>query len=139
MDKIRKFFQDNDQLARTLGFELLEIGDGTARARMTVGPMHLNAASSGHGGATFSLADFAFAAAVNSHGQLAVAIQTSISFVKAPLEGDVLTAEAREISLHAKIAVCDVAVRDQAGDLVASFQGMAYRKSRELPMEEKCP
>jgi acyl-CoA thioesterase len=135
MEKIRKFFRENDRLAQTLGIELLEVGEGTAKARMTVCKMHLNAASSGHGGATFSLADFAFAAAVNSHGRLAVAIQTGISFVKAPAEGDVLTAEAREIALHPKIAVCDVSVRDGAGNLVASFQGTAYRKSREIPLE----
>jgi acyl-CoA thioesterase len=122
MERIKKFFQENDRLAQALGIELLEVGDGTATARMTVGKQHLNAASSGHGGATFSLADFAFAAAVNSHGRLAVAIQTSISFVRAPLEGDVLTAEAREIALHPKLAVCDVSVRDQSGVLVASFQ-----------------
>jgi acyl-CoA thioesterase len=134
MEKIRQFFQENDRLARTLGIDLVSVGEGTATARMTVDGRHLNAAASGHGGATFSLADFAFAAAVNSHGRLAVAIQTSISFVKAPAEGDVLTAEAREIALHPKLAVCDVSVRDQSGDLVASFQGTAYRKSREIPL-----
>ncbi len=137
MEKIKAFFEKEDKFARSLGIELLEVSEGRARARMRLNGDHLNGVATGHGGVIFSLADFVFAAAVNSHGTIAVAINANISYIKAIKEGDVLTAEAEEIALHTKIAVCSVKIRDQQGDIVATFQGTAYRKNRELPIELK--
>jgi acyl-CoA thioesterase len=137
MDKIKAFFEKEDKFARTLGIELLEVKEGYARARMTMRGDHLNGVASGHGGVIFSLADFVFAAAVNSHGTIAVAINANISYIKGVREGDVLTAEARETALHPKLAVCSVTVTEQGGGIVASFQGTAYRKNRDLPIERK--
>ena len=74
MERVRKNFCERDQLARHLGMELIELSPGHAIARMEIKPFHLNGADSVHGGAIFSLADFAFAAACNTHGTLAVAI-----------------------------------------------------------------
>ncbi len=42
---------------------------------------HLNGAKTVHGGAIFTLADFALAVASNSHGSLAMAINASISYL----------------------------------------------------------
>jgi acyl-CoA thioesterase len=135
MDQIKAFFEKEDKFARDLGIELLEIKEGYARARLPVCGNHLNGVASGHGGVIFSLSDFVFAAAVNSHGTIAVAINANISYIKGVKESDILTAEANEIALHPKLAVCSVTVTDQSGDIVASFQGTAYRKNRKLPIE----
>jgi len=135
MDKIKAFFEKEDKFAGDLGIELLEIREGYAKARMRLRGNHLNGVASGHGGVIFSLADFVFAGAVNSHGTIAVAINANISYIKGVREGDILTAEACEIALHPKLAVCSVTVTDQSGEIVASFQGTAYRKNRELPIE----
>jgi acyl-CoA thioesterase len=135
MDRIKNFFQENDQFAKTVGIELLEVQEGSAQARIKLRREHLNGVATGHGGAIFTLADFAFAAAVNSHGTVAVAINADVSFIKAVAEGDVLTAEAKEIALNPKLAVCAVKVTDQNGEIVASFQGTAYRKNRDLPLD----
>jgi len=132
MEPIKSFLQKNDRFAQTAGIELLDIREGYAKARMTLRREHLNSVASGHGGAIFTLADFAFAAAVNSHGTISVAINANVSFIQATAEGDVLTAEARETALHTKLAVCAVTVTDQTGAIVASFQGTAYRKNRNL-------
>jgi acyl-CoA thioesterase len=83
------------------------------------------------GGCLFTLADFAFAAACNSHGTLAVAINASISFVAAGRPG-ALTAEAHEVALSPRLSSCTVHVRDAGGALIAIFQGMAYRKSQSV-------
>jgi acyl-CoA thioesterase len=135
MEKIKAFFEKEDKFARALGIELLELSEGRARARMRLNADHLNGVASGHGGVIFSLADFVFAAAVNSHGTIAVAINANISYIKGVKEGDVLNAEAEEIALHPKLAVCSVTITDQDGGTVATFQGTAYRKNRELPIE----
>jgi len=126
MQAIRKFFQ-NDRFAKHSGIELLEIAEGRAKARMPIRDCHRNSVNTVHGGAIFTLADLVFAAASNSHGTVAVAINASIWYVKAATEG-VLYAEAREVSRNPKLAVYAIEVTDDAGDLVAQFEGMVYRK-----------
>lgn len=123
----------NDKFAERADVELLDVSPGRARARMTLRPYHLNGVGTAMGGAIFTLADFAFAAASNSHGTVAVAINVSISFLKAAQTGT-LWAEAREISKNPKLGSYTVEVKDDAGDLVAIFQGMVYRKANPLPV-----
>jgi len=120
-----------DTFATHVGIRLLEVGDGKARAELELDGRHLNGAGLAHGAAIFSLADFAFAAASNSHGTVALGINASISFVKSVTEGK-LVAEARETSFHPKIATYTVEVRDAAGNLIALFQGMVYRKKEAI-------
>ncbi len=122
-----------DRFAARAGIELLEVSPGHAKARMTVEPHHWNGVELTHGGAIFTLADFAFAAASNSHGTVAVAINVSIVFMKATRTG-VLMAEARELSRNPKLGTYFVEVKDEQGDIVASFQGMVYRKADKLPV-----
>jgi acyl-CoA thioesterase len=118
----------NDHFAAHSNVELVSVSPGGARARMTIGPHHLNGLGTVMGGAIFTLADFAFAAASNSHGPVAVALNVSISFLKAVRHG-VLWAEARELSKSSKIGSYTVEEKDDQGELVAIFQGVAYRKS----------
>lgn len=129
-DELGEFFK-RDLFAGKNGIEMVEIGLGSAVARMVVTSEHLNAVGTVHGGALFSLADFAFAMAANSGGQVTVAINVSISYFKA-LSSGVLTARAREVSGGGRIASYTVEIRDEPGDLVALFQGMAYRKRERL-------
>jgi acyl-CoA thioesterase len=127
MQEIKEFFVAEDKFARHSGIELVDLGPGWAKACMKIEPFHFNGARTVHGGAIFTLADFAFAVASNSHGTLAMGINTSVSFVKAALKGT-LHAEARELAKSAKLASYSVMVTDDAGDVVAIFQGMVYRK-----------
>ena len=130
MEIIKQFFK-NDRFAEHTGIELVEVSPGRAVARMPIRPHHLNGLSTVQGGATFTLADFTFAAASNAYGTVAVAINVSISFLKAATAG-VLTAEAREISRNPKLGSYTVEVKDDSGDVVAIFQGMVYRKKESL-------
>src|SRR5512140_1766026 len=92
-----------DRFAAHAGIQLVEVGDGRARATMALGPSHLNGVDVAQGGAIFTLADFAFAAACNSHDRVAVAIDVSISFVKGVTSGT-LVAEAREEALSERLS-----------------------------------
>jgi len=137
MQELKLFFSTNDLFARHAGIELVDVGPGWAKASMKIEPFHFNGAKTVHGGAIFTLADFAFAVASNSHGSLAMGINTSVSFVKAALKGT-LYAEAREQSRNPKLASYSVMITDDAGDVVAIFQGMAYRKKDSImPAEHK--
>jgi acyl-CoA thioesterase len=122
-----KHYMAGDRFAEWCNIELLSVAPGQARAKMTLHPHHLNGYGTVQGGAIFTLADYAFAAASNSHGTVAVAINVSISFLKAATTGT-LWAEAREISKNFKLGSYTVEVKDDGGDLVALFQGMVYRK-----------
>jgi len=131
MDAVKQFFSTEDKFAHHCGIELLEVGAGWAKTAMKIEPHHLNGAKTVHGGAIFTLADFAFAVASNSHGPLAMGINTSMSFVKAATQGT-LYAEAREEAKNLKLASYSVQISDDAGDTVALFQGMVYRKKESI-------
>ena len=124
---MKQFFQ-NDRLASHLGIELLETSGGSAKMKMQVEPEHLNSVDVVHGGAIFTLADTAFAVASNSREALAVAINAHITYMKAATTGT-LYAEAKETSLHHKLATYTINVTNEGGDLIATFQGMVYRKT----------
>jgi len=127
MEEVRSFFARQDHFARMIGIRLLEVEKGKAWAKLDIESHHLNGAGTVHGGAIFTLADFAFAVASNSHGNLAMGINTSTSFVRAVSSGT-LYAEADELSINRKLATYQVRVSDQDGHLVAQFHGTAYRK-----------
>jgi acyl-CoA thioesterase len=130
-ESLRRFFK-NDKFAEHANIELLSVSPGQARAKMALHPHHLNGYGTVEGGAIFTLADFAFAAASNSHGTVAVAINVSITFMKAGTNGT-LWAEANELSRNFKLGSYTVEVKDDAGELVALFQGLVYRKSEKIP------
>jgi acyl-CoA thioesterase len=130
MDDLKRFVEQ-DAFARHVGVEVLEYGDGRATARLIVQPQHLNSAGTLHGGAIFSLADAAFSAAANSHGVLALSIDTSISYFRA-VSGGTLTAEAREVARNPKLATYLIDVTDESGGLIAHFRGTVYRKSAAI-------
>jgi acyl-CoA thioesterase len=130
MDTIKDFFK-NDKFAEFCGIELLEVSPGQAKARMQIQPHHLNGMGTAHGGVIFTLADFAFAVAANSHGIVAVAINTSITFTKAVSQG-ILYAEASENSVNPKLGAYTVRVTDENNDVIAIFQGLAYRKKEKI-------
>ncbi|MCF0244547.1 MAG: PaaI family thioesterase [Bacteroidaceae bacterium] len=123
----------NDHFAYGAGCELKEISDGFAMAVLTVEKRHLNAGGVCQGGAIFTLADLAFAGAVNSHGQLSFSVNSNISIFSSAKEGDVLTAVARETVNHPKIPFCEVNITNQDGNLIATFTGQAYRKNVPFP------
>ena len=133
MEKLKKFFDENDFFAKHCGIRLLEVKTGFASAEMNIKDYHMNGAKVVHGGAIFTLADYTFAAASNSHGNFALAINASISFLKAKNTGK-LTAVARENNLNAKLGTYTIEVTDENGALISIFQGTVYRKKESIPV-----
>jgi len=128
--RIRSFFS-GDRFAALAGAEIVEVKPGYCRCKLEVSEKHLNAVNVVQGGAIFTLADFAFAVASNSHGQLALAINVNISFLAGRSTGT-LFAEARELADPNRIGAYEVRVTDDAGALVAQFNGLVYRKNERL-------
>lgn len=126
-DMTLKEFFDRDRFAAMIGAELIEIRQGYARARMLVTSEHLNGAGQCQGGAIFTLADLAYAAAVNSHLTLTVAISTNITYVSNVSEGYIY-AEATEVVNHRRVPFTEVRVTAEDGRLLAIFTSTGYRK-----------
>ena len=120
----------SDPFANYLNFELSEATPGYALVTAKLTEDTLNFAGSTHGGLVFSLADFAFAAASNGHGRLAVATSVSIQFYTAAKAGDTLFAEACEQQLTHRAGFYEMTVTNQSGAMVAKCLGMVHRSER---------
>lgn len=116
-----------DHYAEALGIKVLESKDGYCKTTLTVAKNHTNAHGFTHGGAIFSLADYAFAHACNFGSNVAVAVQVSINYLRPSIEGDVLVAEATRVSDGKTTGLYQVAVKN-GEKLVALFSGLAFKK-----------
>ncbi|HZD37308.1 MAG TPA: hotdog fold thioesterase [Actinomycetes bacterium] len=113
-----------DRFGRLLGMEVVEVGDGTATVVLTAGQQHTNFLGLVHGGAVFSLADAALAAAANSGDQTAVATVVTIHLLRACRAGDRLLAEAAREHLGGRSGLYRITVvRLPDRDLVAVAEG----------------
>ncbi len=118
---------ERDRAAQATGIEILEVRAGFARLAFTVREDMLNGHDLCHGGFIFTLADTAFAYACNSHNDVNVALQCSISFATAARLGERLFATAQERVLGGRTGTYDGEVSREDGSVVALFRGTSYR------------
>ena len=116
-----------DPWSRALGIQFLALGRGFCRLGLTLQPHMVNFQGYPHGGVIFSLADMAFGAACNSHGEPPVALNMTISFLTAVPAGSRLVAEAREIKQGRRAGFYQVNVTSEVGALVAQVHCVAHR------------
>ena len=115
-----------DPYCETLGIDLIELEEGFARTELEIRENLLNFHGTPHGGAIYSLADAAFAAASNSHGETALALETNISYLDSVETGTTLTATAEETHASGRTAEYEVVVTAE-DDRIATFRGRVYR------------
>ena len=123
---LRARIQD-DPWVRTLGIRFLDLRRGYCRVSFTLQPHMVNFRGYPHGGVIFSLADVAFGAASNSHGEDAVALSVTISYLAAVKPGATLVAEARATKQGRRAGFYDVTVTTDDGTLVAAAHSVAHR------------
>jgi acyl-CoA thioesterase len=119
--------------AKSFGIEIVELEEGHAILRMSTSEKMNNLLGTIHGAAIFSLVDATFELTVNSHGTVAVALSVNMNYINAPLPGEMLQAEGREINRSRKISACQISVTGEDGRLIATCQTLAYRKKDKLP------
>ena len=120
-----------DAFSRWLGVDVLRVAPGQCTLRMTVRAEMLNGFGVAHGGVAYALADSALAFASNTNGRVTVSIENNIGYPVAVHPGNVLTAEAVEVSASRRVAFYSVTVRNEAGVVVAVFRGTVYRTSQQ--------
>ena len=122
----------HDRFSQWLGIEVLEIREGYSKIKMTLRDEMLNGFHVIHGGIAFSLADSAFAFACNNRNNLSMALDTSITFTKATMPGDVLTAEAKELHNGRSTGLYLITITNQHNEQVALFKGTCFRTGKNL-------
>lgn len=125
---LKEILNTGDKFARENGIQLSEVREGYARAEMVVEERHLNAAGVCQGGVYFTLADLTFAAVTNSHGNVSLGIQNSITYLKSARKGDRLIAVTEETCNHHRLPFCETRITNQQGELLCVVTGSAYRK-----------
>jgi acyl-CoA thioesterase len=116
--------QGADPYGQLLGVEVIEVGHGRASAVLTADERHTNFLGLVHGGAVFSLADAALAAASNSGDRTAVATVVTIHLLRACRPGDRLLASAEQEHLRGRLGLYRITViRLPERELVAVAQG----------------
>jgi acyl-CoA thioesterase len=122
--KIKDLFK-NDRFAAENGVTLEKAAPGYAEAKIEITEKHLNGLGSVMGGAIFTLADFAFAAASNSKGFATVSCSSSINFFCAP-KGKTIKAKATEVFSSRKLCTYNVDIFDAENNFVARYVGNGY-------------
>ncbi len=117
-DKSRTLFAADRYATEATGAEVEEVREDYARCTLRVEDRHRNAMGAVMGGAMFTLADLAFAAAANSRciadGEPLcwVSVGSSIQFLS-PARGSRLTAEACCVKRGRSLCTFTIAVRDE--------------------------
>ncbi|MDR3296226.1 MAG: PaaI family thioesterase [Clostridiales Family XIII bacterium] len=130
IDKLRDFFKQ-DRFAMNAGIVIEAAGENFVECSMEIRDMHLNAGNGVQGGATFTLADFAFAVHANMElvcgggGGMTVGQSNSISFLGRP-KGKRLIARSTRLSKGRNISVYRIAVTDELGTPVAEMHGNGF-------------
>ena len=128
---IVKQMMDNDAFSQWLGIEIIEVQRSRAVIKMQVRSDMVNGFGICHGGVTFAFADSAFAFASNTHGNIAVSIENSISYPAPVHIDDELIATATQKSDGKTLAVYDVEICNQNKQVVALFRGMVYKTKKQ--------
>ncbi len=128
-EAINQYIQ-KDPFAAYLGAAIEIPKPGHSRVWLTITDEMTNFHGTTSGSVIFALSDIAFAAASNSHGQVAVALNVGISFLKATRPGDRLVAEAKEEHVGGRTALYEITIcEEQSGELVAKSQDLVYMKN----------
>jgi acyl-CoA thioesterase len=134
--KVYESMMENDFCSQWLGIKPVLIEEGQCILEMEVRREMLNGFGTLHGGIAYALADSSLAFASNSYGRISPLINGNMSYSKSAKEGDILTAEAKVISLGNKKADIDVTITCKGHEEpFYFFRGTVYRTSKEHEIE----
>lgn len=132
LEEIRATFAADRFATDAAGCEIRLAEPGHAICAMKLQPHHRNAAGTPQGGAIFTLADFAFAVAVNAFAEnVTVSLQHDITFLS-PAKGSEVLAEATCIRAGRSTCFYTVTVTDDLGATVASMTVNGFRTQKKI-------
>ncbi len=126
LTEVRKMFE-KDRFATENGAMIEEIGNLYAKCSIQLEQRHKNALGAVMGGASFMLADFAFAVASNWQNPGVVSLSSNITYL-GTAKGRSLIAQAKCIKDGRTISYYRIDVSDELGNMVAAVTTTGYRK-----------
>lgn len=125
LEKARKFFVNDRYATELTGIIIDEIREDYARCSLKIRPEHLNANGLVMGGAIFTLADFAFAAASNTETRKSVSLSSTIEYFR-PAGVGTLYAEAVCKKGGRQVGFYEITVRDESGKKIAQVNTSGF-------------
>lgn len=126
LEEVRELFA-KDRFATENGAVIEENGDCYAKCSLKITDRHKNALGAVMGGASFTLADFAFAVAANWQNPGVVSLSSNITYLGVA-KGEQLIAEASCVKNGRSTSYYRVDVRDNLGNMVAAVTTTGFRK-----------
>ena len=132
LEQIRATFAADRFATDAAGCEIRLAEPGHAICAMTLQPNHCNAAGTPQGGALFTLADFAFAVAVNAFAEtVTVSLQHDITFLS-PAKGKEVLAEASCVRSGRSTCFYNVTLTDELGTEIANMTVNGFVTHKKL-------
>jgi len=127
IEEVRSIFE-KDRFATENGMVIDEIGENYAKCSLKIADRHRNAMGGVMGGVPFTLADFAFAVAVNHEEMRTVSLSSNIAFV-GMAKGERLIAEAKCVKSGRTTCYYTISITDELGTKVAEITTTGFNKS----------
>ena len=128
LEEVRAFFA-KDRFATENGAVIEEYGKNYAKIRLDIKPEHKNALGNLMGGATFTIADFAFAVASNWEEPGTVAISSTIDY-NGVAKGNTVYAVADCVKDGRSTCCYIVSVKDDLDNLVATVMITGFKTGK---------
>ncbi|MDD5922702.1 MAG: PaaI family thioesterase [Eubacteriales bacterium] len=126
LDEIRAYFAMDRYATEATGLEILEAGDGYAKIGLTLQDRHKNARGQVMGAVYFTMADFAFAVALNTlEGKEGVTLESNIRFLSTP-KSDRLYAETNLVKNGRTVIFYEITVTDDTGRRLAVITSTGF-------------
>jgi acyl-CoA thioesterase len=132
LNAFQEYFNKHDQFSVRNGIRLTRIQEGYAEAEMDFAPETCNLMGTMHGGAYYTLADVAAGSAIIPYGKICVTLGADMHYLR-PASGGKITAYATVRQHGGRIGVCNVEIRDQAGELLCMGTITMYITSKQIP------
>lgn len=121
-----------DPFSNWMGIVLISADKGSCKIQCRITDNMTNGFGVTHGGIIFSLADTALAFSASTYGQVALALDNSISFTNRSVAGDILTASSKAINITRKTGLFDVRIKNQKNTVIAMMKGTVYRTGESI-------
>lgn len=118
IEEVRRFFEGDRYAVDVTGIKIEAVDDCYSRCSLTLDERHRGARGQVMGGVIFTLADFAFAVATNSHESFTATADSHISFLSSS-RGDRLFAECRRLKEGKKLCFYEITITDDLNKEIA--------------------
>ena len=121
----------SDRFATKNGMKVVELGEDSATATMTIDESFLNGIGIPMCGCYFTLGDYSFGAACHYIKNEIVTLNSQIDFIASAQLGDTVYARCHCVSATRRTMRYEVEMTDQNGKLLALMHVTGYRKGHK--------